>query len=56
VFDGTTCTDDFTLVLHLKEPSAAMFTMLARAHLRSSSRHRFMSTGNFIPRRMDAVD
>jgi peptide/nickel transport system substrate-binding protein len=32
VFDGTTCTDDFTLVLHLKEPSAALFTMLAGAH------------------------
>jgi ABC-type transport system substrate-binding protein len=56
VFDGTTCTDDFTLVLPLKEPSAAIFTMLAGAHLRSSSRHRFTSTGNFIPRRIDAVD
>jgi ABC-type transport system substrate-binding protein len=32
VFDGTTCTDDFTLVLHLKEPPAAIFTMLAGAH------------------------
>jgi peptide/nickel transport system substrate-binding protein len=32
VFVGTTCTDDFTLVLNLKEPSAALFTMLAGAH------------------------
>jgi ABC-type transport system substrate-binding protein len=32
VFDGTTCTDDFTLALNLKEPSAALFTMLAGAH------------------------
>jgi ABC-type transport system substrate-binding protein len=32
VLDGTTCTDDFTLVLNLKEPSAALLTMLAGAH------------------------
>ena len=32
VFDGATCTDDFTLVLSLKEPSAAVLTMLAGAH------------------------
>jgi len=32
VFDGTACTDDFTLVLNLKEPSAAILTMLAGAH------------------------
>ena len=32
VFDSATCPDDFTLVLSLKEPSAAMMTMLAGAH------------------------
>jgi len=32
VFDSATCTDDFTLVMHLKEPSAAVLTMLADAH------------------------
>jgi peptide/nickel transport system substrate-binding protein len=32
VFDSATCTDDFTLVLSLKEPSAAVLTLLAGAH------------------------
>jgi peptide/nickel transport system substrate-binding protein len=32
VFDSATCTDDFTLVMNLKEPSAAVLTMLAGAH------------------------
>jgi peptide/nickel transport system substrate-binding protein len=32
VFDSTSCTDDSTLVLNLKEPSAAILTMLAGAH------------------------
>jgi peptide/nickel transport system substrate-binding protein len=32
VFDAATCTDDFTLVLSLKEPSAAVLTMLAGAN------------------------
>jgi peptide/nickel transport system substrate-binding protein len=32
VFDGTSCTDDFTLILNLKEPSAVILTMLAGAH------------------------
>ena len=32
VFDGASCTDDFTLVLSLKEPSAVMLTLLAGAH------------------------
>jgi peptide/nickel transport system substrate-binding protein len=32
VYAGTTCTDDFTLVLDLKEPSAVILTMLAGAH------------------------
>src|SRR5256886_8158121 len=32
VFDSATCTDDFTLVMHLKEPSAAILTLLADAH------------------------
>jgi peptide/nickel transport system substrate-binding protein len=32
VFDAATCLDDFTLVLSLKEPSAALLTMLAGAH------------------------
>jgi peptide/nickel transport system substrate-binding protein len=31
-FDNTTCTDDATLVLNLKQPSAALLTMLAGAH------------------------
>ena len=32
VFAGATCTDDFTLVLSLKEPSAVVLTVLAGAH------------------------
>ena len=32
VFDAATCTDDLTLVLSLKEPSAAVLTMLAGAN------------------------
>ncbi|MGE3536521.1 MAG: ABC transporter substrate-binding protein [Candidatus Tectimicrobiota bacterium] len=32
VFASVACTDDFTLVLHLKKPSAAILTMLAGAH------------------------
>ena len=32
VFDSATCTDDATLVLTLKQPSAALLTMLAGAH------------------------
>jgi peptide/nickel transport system substrate-binding protein len=32
VFDSATCTDDFTLVMNLKEPSAAVLTLLAGAH------------------------
>jgi peptide/nickel transport system substrate-binding protein len=32
VFAGATCTDDFTLVLSLKEPSAVILTVLAGAH------------------------
>src|SRR5438128_230899 len=32
VFDSATCTDDFTLVMKLKEPSAAVLTLLADAH------------------------
>src|SRR4029453_16728546 len=32
VFDAAACLDDFTLVLSLKEPSAALLTMLAGAH------------------------
>jgi peptide/nickel transport system substrate-binding protein len=32
VYVGATCTDDFTLVLDLKEPSAVILTMLAGAH------------------------
>jgi peptide/nickel transport system substrate-binding protein len=32
VFAGATCPDDFTLVLSLKEPSAAVLTVLAGAH------------------------
>src|SRR5262245_17828263 len=32
VFAGATCTDDFTLVLSLKESSAAVLTVLAGAH------------------------
>jgi peptide/nickel transport system substrate-binding protein len=32
VFDSATCTDDFTLVVHLKKPSAAILTLLADAH------------------------
>ena len=32
VFDSATCTDDATLVLTLRQPSAALLTMLAGAH------------------------
>jgi peptide/nickel transport system substrate-binding protein len=32
VFDSVTCTDDFTLVMKLKEPSAAVLNLLADAH------------------------
>jgi peptide/nickel transport system substrate-binding protein len=32
VFDSATCTDEATLVLTLKQPSAALLTMLAGAH------------------------
>src|SRR5262245_62802742 len=32
VFDSATCMDDFTLVMNLKEPSAAVLTMLAGAN------------------------
>ena len=32
VFAGATCTDDFTLVLSLKEPSAVVLNLLAGAH------------------------
>ena len=32
VFDSATCTNDFTLVMHLKKPSAAILTLLAGAH------------------------
>ena len=32
VFAGATCTDDFTLVLSLKEPSAVLLPLLAGAH------------------------
>ena len=32
IFAGATCTDDFTLVLSLKEPSAAVLNLLAGAH------------------------
>jgi peptide/nickel transport system substrate-binding protein len=32
VFDSATCTDDATLILSLKRPSAALLTMLAGAH------------------------
>jgi peptide/nickel transport system substrate-binding protein len=32
VFDAASCTDDVTLVLTLKQPSAALLTMLAGAH------------------------
>jgi peptide/nickel transport system substrate-binding protein len=32
VFAAATCTDDFTLVMTLKEPSAAVLTVLAGAH------------------------
>jgi peptide/nickel transport system substrate-binding protein len=32
VYVGATCTDDFTLVLDLKEPSAVILTMLAGTH------------------------
>src|SRR5215813_906774 len=32
VFAGASCTDDFTLVLSLKEPSAVILTVLAGAH------------------------
>jgi len=32
VFESSTCTDDATLVVNLKQPSAALLTMLAGAH------------------------
>src|ERR671933_48755 len=32
VFESATCADGFTLVMHLKKPSAAVLTMLAGAH------------------------
>ena len=32
IFAGASCTDDFTLVLFLKEPSAVVLTVLAGAH------------------------
>jgi peptide/nickel transport system substrate-binding protein len=32
IFAGASCTDDFTLVLSLKEPSAVVLTVLAGAH------------------------
>jgi len=32
IFAGASCTDDFTLVLSLKEPSAVVLTLLAGAH------------------------
>src|SRR5215831_4077941 len=32
VFDSATCTDDFTLVVQLKKPSAAVLTLLADSH------------------------
>src|SRR5262247_3061480 len=32
IFAGASCTDDFTLVLFLKEPSAVLLTVLADAH------------------------
>ena len=32
VFDSATCRDDYTLVMRLKEPSAAVLTLLADAH------------------------
>jgi peptide/nickel transport system substrate-binding protein len=32
VYDGASCTDDFTLVVSLKRPSAALMTLLSGAH------------------------
>ena len=32
IYEGSNCTDDFTLVMSLKRPSAAVLTMLAGAH------------------------
>jgi peptide/nickel transport system substrate-binding protein len=32
VYDGSSCADDFTLVLSLKQPSAAIMTLLSGAH------------------------
>ena len=32
VYDQSSCTDDFTLVLSLKQPSAAIMTLLSGAH------------------------
>jgi peptide/nickel transport system substrate-binding protein len=33
IYEGTTCEDDSTLVVSLKQPSAAVLTMLAGAHV-----------------------